>query len=128
MRHRGVLVLAGLAGALALVVSLSVATAGGAGKQAASRTAAAAVKPPAVPGRAALKKKYRGQKITFVGDSVGYGSATTNAFVEGTPTAAPATTAAPGTSAARLPNGHDTNANSADFGAATPPTPKASNS
>jgi Lamin Tail Domain/Collagen triple helix repeat (20 copies) len=61
-------------------------------------------------------------------DSVGYGSATTNAFVEGTPTAAPATTAAPGTSAARLPNGHDTNANSADFGAATPPTPKASNS
>ena len=61
-------------------------------------------------------------------DSVGWGSATTNAFVEGTPTAAPATTAAPGTSAARLPNGHDTNANSTDFGAASPPTPKASNS
>jgi hypothetical protein len=61
-------------------------------------------------------------------DSVGYGSSTTNAFVEGTPTAAPATTAAPGTSAARLPNGHDTNDNSTDFGAATPPTPKASNS
>ena len=60
-------------------------------------------------------------------DSVGWGTAT-NAFVEGTPTAAPATTAAPGTSAARLPNGHDTNDNSADFGAATPPTPKASNS
>ena len=60
-------------------------------------------------------------------DSVGYGSGTTNAFVEGTPTAAPATTAAPGTSAARLPNGHDTNDNSTDFGAATPPTPKASN-
>jgi hypothetical protein len=60
-------------------------------------------------------------------DSVGYGSSTTNAFVEGTPTAAPATTAAPGTSSARLPNGHDTNDNSADFGAATPPTPKASN-
>ena len=61
-------------------------------------------------------------------DSVGYGSATTNAFVEGTPTAAPATTASPGTSAARLPNGHDSNDNSADFGAASPPTPKASNS
>jgi hypothetical protein len=61
-------------------------------------------------------------------DSVGWGSATTNAFVEGTATAPPATTAAPGTSAARLPNGHDTNANSADFGAASPPTPKASNS
>jgi hypothetical protein len=61
-------------------------------------------------------------------DSVGYGSSTTNAFVEGTPTAPPATTASPGTSAARLPNGHDTNDNSADFGAASPPTPKASNS
>jgi Lamin Tail Domain/Collagen triple helix repeat (20 copies) len=60
-------------------------------------------------------------------DSVGYGTAT-NAFVEGSAAAAPATTDAPGTSAARLPNGHDTNSNSADFGAATPPTPKASNS
>ncbi|TMK61714.1 MAG: lamin tail domain-containing protein [Actinobacteria bacterium] len=61
-------------------------------------------------------------------DSVGYGSGTTNPFVEGTPAAAPATTAAPGTSAARLPNGHDTGDNSADFGAASPPTPRASNS
>jgi Lamin Tail Domain/Collagen triple helix repeat (20 copies) len=60
-------------------------------------------------------------------DSVGYGTAT-NAFVEGSAAAAPATTDAPGTSAARLPNGHDTNSNSADFGSATPPTPKASNS
>jgi trehalose/maltose transport system substrate-binding protein len=64
-----VLVLAGLAGALALIVSLSVATAGGAGKQAGSRSAAAAIKPPAVPGAKALKKKYGGQKITFVGDA-----------------------------------------------------------
>jgi hypothetical protein len=61
-------------------------------------------------------------------DSVGYGDSTTNAFVEGSPAAAPAATAAPGTSAARLPNGHDTGDNSVDFGAATPPTPKASNS
>ena len=45
----------------------------------------------------------------------------------GTPAAAPATVAAPGTSAARLPNGHDTGDNSVDFGAATPPTPRASN-
>jgi hypothetical protein len=60
-------------------------------------------------------------------DSVGYGSSTTNAFVEGSPAAAPPTVAAPGTSAARLPNGSDTNNNSVDFGAATPPTPKASN-
>jgi hypothetical protein len=59
-------------------------------------------------------------------DSVGYGSAT-NGFVEGSAAAAPATTDAPGTSAARIPNGHDTNNNSTDFGAATPPTPKASN-
>ena len=48
MRHRGVLVLAGLAGALALVVSLSVAAAGGAGKSPAKRSVAAAVKPPKV--------------------------------------------------------------------------------
>jgi trehalose/maltose transport system substrate-binding protein len=66
-----VLVLAGLAGALALLVSLSVATAGGAGKQAGSRTAAAAVKAPKVPNAKALKAKYGGQKITFIGDSVG---------------------------------------------------------
>jgi hypothetical protein len=59
-------------------------------------------------------------------DSVGYGTAT-NAFVEGSAAAAPATTDAPGTSAARLPNGHDTNNNSVDFGAETPPSPKAAN-
>jgi trehalose/maltose transport system substrate-binding protein len=73
VRHRRVLVLAGLAGALALLVSLSVATAGGARKQAASRTAAAAVNAPPVPNAKALKAKYGGQKITFVGDSVGNG-------------------------------------------------------
>jgi trehalose/maltose transport system substrate-binding protein len=64
-----VLALVGLAGALALLVSLSVATAGGAGKTRASKSAAAAVKPPAVAGAKALKKKYGGQKITFVGDA-----------------------------------------------------------
>jgi trehalose/maltose transport system substrate-binding protein len=64
-----VLVFAGLAGALALVVSLSVATAGGAGKSPAKRSVAAAVKPPKVAGAAALKKKYGGQQITFVGDN-----------------------------------------------------------
>jgi len=62
-------VLAGLAGALALVVSLSVAAAGGAGKSPAKRSVAAAVKPPKVAGAAALKKKYGGQSITFVGDN-----------------------------------------------------------
>jgi trehalose/maltose transport system substrate-binding protein len=70
VRHRGVLVLAGLAGALALLVSLSVATAGGAGKHV-GRAAIATIKPPPVPGAKALKRKYGGQKITFIGDSVG---------------------------------------------------------
>lgn len=58
-------------------------------------------------------------------DSVGYGTAT-NAFVEGSAVTAPPTTDAPGTSAARKPNGVDTNVNSADF-AASAPTPKAAN-
>jgi len=71
VRHRRVLVLAGLAGALALLVSLSVATAGGASKSPAQHSVAAAVKPPKVANAAALKRKYKGQKITFVGDSVG---------------------------------------------------------
>ena len=63
--------MAGLAGTLALLVSLSVATAGGARKQVGSRTVAAAVKAPKVPNAKALKRKYGGQKITFIGDSVG---------------------------------------------------------
>jgi trehalose/maltose transport system substrate-binding protein len=64
-----VLVLVGLAGVLALLVSLSVAAAGGAGKSPAKRSVAAAVKPPKVAGAAALRKKYHGQSITFVGDN-----------------------------------------------------------
>jgi hypothetical protein len=55
-------------------------------------------------------------------DSVGYGTAT-YAFVEGTVAAAPAA----GESIERTPDGHDTNANSADFGISTTPTPKATN-
>ena len=58
-------------------------------------------------------------------DSVGWGDAT-NAFVEGTAAAAPTIAPAPGKSDARHPNGHDTNANSADF-AIGDPTPGASN-
>jgi hypothetical protein len=56
-------------------------------------------------------------------DSVGYGSGTTNAFVEGSPAAAPK----PGTSISRLPDGHDSNFNAADFSATSPPTPGAVN-
>ena len=56
-------------GVIALVVSLSVAAAGS--KKAAQPQAAATIGAPKVPNAAAIKKKYHGQKITFVGDSVG---------------------------------------------------------
>jgi hypothetical protein len=59
-------------------------------------------------------------------DSVGYGEAT-NAFVEGHPTTAPPATAAPGSSSNRIPDGHDTNDNAADFSVSASPTPGASN-
>src|SRR4051812_17920732 len=67
LMKRGPLVfVAGAVGLLALVVSLSIASAGTA------RTAHAdAVAPPPVPNAAAIKKSYGGQTITFVGDSVG---------------------------------------------------------
>jgi trehalose/maltose transport system substrate-binding protein len=58
-------------GALALVVSLSVAVAGS--KRSTHAQAATAVRAPAVPNAKAIRKKYGGQKITFVGDSVGNG-------------------------------------------------------
>ncbi len=56
----------GLTGALALVVSLAIAGAGSAGT--AEPSTPAAVKPPPVAGAAAIKAKYGGQSITFVGD------------------------------------------------------------
>jgi Lamin Tail Domain/Collagen triple helix repeat (20 copies) len=59
-------------------------------------------------------------------DSVGYGEAT-NAFVEGHPAAAPPATAAPGSSADRIPDGHDTNDNAADFSVSATPSPGTSN-
>ncbi|MDX6505392.1 MAG: trimeric autotransporter adhesin [Gaiellaceae bacterium] len=59
-------------------------------------------------------------------DSVGYGE-TTNAFVEAHPVTAPPTSAAPGSSSGRIPDGHDTNDNAADFSVSTSPTPGASN-
>ena len=59
-------------------------------------------------------------------DSVGYGD-TTNAFVEGHPATAPPTTAAPGSSSGRIPDGHDTNDNAADFSVSATPTPGAAN-
>jgi len=59
-------------------------------------------------------------------DSVGYGTAT-NAFVEGSAAPAPAVTAPPGSSIARLPDGHDTDVNAADFAERTAVTPRAGN-
>jgi hypothetical protein len=59
-------------------------------------------------------------------DSVGYGDAT-NAFVEAHPATAPPATAAPGSSAGRIPDGHDTNDNAADFSVSATPSPGAAN-
>jgi len=71
VKHRRLLVLAGVVGAVALVAFLSVAAAGS--KKATHAQAAAAIPAPRVPNAAAIRKKYGGQKITFVGDSVGNG-------------------------------------------------------
>ncbi len=59
-------------------------------------------------------------------DSVGWGDAV-NAFVEAHPATAPPATAVPGSSAVRLPDGHDTNDNAADFSLSSSPTPGGSN-
>lgn len=59
-------------------------------------------------------------------DSMGYGDAV-NAFVEAHPASAPPAAAAPGNSAVRLPDGHDTNDNAADFSVSASPTPKGAN-
>ena len=66
VKHRAVLVVTGLIAALALVVSLSVAATGSAGT--AARDQAAAVTPPPVANAAAIKAKYGGQSITWIGD------------------------------------------------------------
>ncbi len=60
--------MAGVASLLALVAALAVATAG-----TAKATKSTAMAAPKVPHAAAIKAKYGGQTITFVGDSVGGG-------------------------------------------------------
>jgi trehalose/maltose transport system substrate-binding protein len=70
MRHR-LLLLAGVVGAIALIASLSVAAASSNKPTRAHK--AAAITAPKVPNAKAIRKKYGGQKITFVGDSVGDG-------------------------------------------------------
>jgi hypothetical protein len=59
-------------------------------------------------------------------DSVGYGTAT-NVLIETRPAPAAHSTAPPGSSDIRLPDGHDTNDNGADFTITAAPTPGAAN-
>ena len=66
-----VILLATAVAALAVVVSISVASAGNARTTAQKSTAAIAA--PKVPNAAEIKAKYGGQSITFIGDSVGGG-------------------------------------------------------
>ena len=73
MKRRALLAGAGSIGALALVVSLSIAAAGSAGTAGSAAPAAVDVsaqniKPPNVPNAAAIKKKFGGVSITFLGD------------------------------------------------------------
>jgi Lamin Tail Domain/Collagen triple helix repeat (20 copies) len=60
-------------------------------------------------------------------DSIGYGPAT-NAFVEGHPAPAPPAIPSPGSSDVRLPDGHDTDDNAADFSVSQTATPGETNS
>ena len=70
MKHRALLIVAGLVGAVTLAASLSVAAAGTSRPTShATPAKSAAVAPPTVPNAAAIKAKYHGQKITFVGDA-----------------------------------------------------------
>ena len=70
MKHRALLIVAGLIGAVTLVASLSVAAAGTTRPEAhAAPVKSAAIAPPAVPNAAALKAKYKGQSIQFIGDA-----------------------------------------------------------
>ncbi len=72
MKHQRLFVMLGLAGATALVAALSVAAAGSAGTKSGKQTVTAAtVKPPRVPNAKAIRKKYGGQTITFIGDNIG---------------------------------------------------------
>ena len=61
-------------------------------------------------------------------DSVSYDTLTVaNSFTEGTPAPNPPSTAPPGSSVGRLPNGQDTNNNSNDFKVTNGPTPGGAN-
>src|SRR4051812_46765951 len=72
VKYRRALAMLGLVGAVALIASLAAATVGNARPSVARKSTAIAA--PKVPNAAAIRKKYGGQKITFVGDSVGDGN------------------------------------------------------
>jgi trehalose/maltose transport system substrate-binding protein len=69
VKHRPLLLTVGLGVVIALLATLSVAVAGT--KRQTAPTKSAAIAPPKVANAAAIKKKYGGQSISFVGDSVG---------------------------------------------------------
>jgi trehalose/maltose transport system substrate-binding protein len=70
VKRRALLAVAGSIGALTLVASLTIAGAGSAGTAAvtAADVSAQGIKPPNVPNTAAIKKKFGGRSITFLGD------------------------------------------------------------
>ena len=73
MKRRALFAVAGTIGALALVASLAITAAGVAGTAgsaapAAVNVSAQSIKPPAVPNAAAIKRKFAGVSITFLGD------------------------------------------------------------
>jgi trehalose/maltose transport system substrate-binding protein len=72
VKQRRVSVVLGLIGTIALVAALSVVAGGSAGTKTHARAGrAAAIAPPKVPNAKAIRKKYGGQKITFIGDNIG---------------------------------------------------------
>jgi hypothetical protein len=60
-------------------------------------------------------------------DSVGWGTTVTNGFVEGRPAPVAPTTASPGSSIGRMPDGADSNDNQTDFAVSATPTPRGTN-
>jgi trehalose/maltose transport system substrate-binding protein len=72
VKHRALLAV-GLAFALGLVAALGLGVAAAGTDRGATKQKAAAISPPRVKNAAAIRAKYKGQKITFVGDSVGNG-------------------------------------------------------
>jgi trehalose/maltose transport system substrate-binding protein len=68
VKHRGLLLVAGLTGVLTLVVLFTIAAVGSAGT---ADVTQASIKPPKVANAAAIKKKYGGKSITFIGDQIG---------------------------------------------------------